>query len=92
MRILSCDVGRKGFSCFLDLTGHEFIPLNFPVGRTLGQFEKEVATLLDDYRPDVCITGRATRYYDTIGLHTALQAIIELSCEKREIAFMKITD
>lgn len=92
LTVLGIDVGRMGGWAYLDQYLHVSGEFNFKKGTFLTEYENQCNKLLKEKKPDVVVTGKPVRYYDTLVLHSALQAIIELCCEKMGIQFMKITD
>jgi hypothetical protein len=92
IKVVAIDCGIKGGFAFKDQQCTEADRFDFGKEQTLWGYEKRCKDLLTLYKPDIVVTGRPCRFYQTLIKHAALQAIIELACEKKGVQFMKISD
>ena len=88
--ILAVDVGRNyGVAVMRD---GEIVYTQNHTFQSLATMKLAVQEIVDEWNPDIIISGRPTRFPQVIASHSKYLAILELICELYEMGYHEIID
>ena len=90
MKILAFDVGKKN-GCAVSNNGKILESIHF-VFRSHKQYYDALCRIIDQCKPEVIVTAKPNRFYNTIFSHAQYISLIQLVAEQRGISAFLLLD